>query len=124
MQEIIAYQLKTIERIRETANQTKVDLLSRIDNNSLQLIFNTDDCGTTIYKETNLLNKNKITRFPITRSQRRKSAFEDLVVERQISGRQLKFHKNSALLQDGEFVTVDIMTIQIEDDIESKKHVN
>lgn len=38
LQEIIAYQLKTVERIRETANQTKVDLLSKIDNGSLHLM--------------------------------------------------------------------------------------
>jgi hypothetical protein len=37
LQEIMAYQLKTIERIRETASKNKLDLLSRIDNDSLRL---------------------------------------------------------------------------------------
>jgi GTPase SAR1 family protein len=38
LQEIMAYQLKTIERIREAANKTKVDLLSRIDDDTLHLM--------------------------------------------------------------------------------------
>lgn len=37
MQEIMAYQLKTVERIRETYKEKKIDLLSRIDNGKLEL---------------------------------------------------------------------------------------
>lgn len=37
LQEIMAYQLKAIERIRETATKTKTDLISRIENGSLRL---------------------------------------------------------------------------------------
>jgi hypothetical protein len=37
LQEIMAYQLKTVERIRESASKNKLDLLSRIDDDSLRL---------------------------------------------------------------------------------------
>jgi hypothetical protein len=37
LQEIIAYQIKTIERIKLAANKNKVDLLSRIDAGTLNL---------------------------------------------------------------------------------------
>lgn len=37
MQEIIAYQLKTIERLRETSNKVKLNLISKIENDSLKL---------------------------------------------------------------------------------------
>ena len=37
LQEIVAYQLKTIERLRSTSSQAKVDLLSRIDNHTLKM---------------------------------------------------------------------------------------
>lgn len=37
LQEIMAYQLKTIERLKTISNQTKTDLLARIDSNSLKL---------------------------------------------------------------------------------------
>ena len=37
MQEIMAYQLKTIERLREKMSRNKVDLLSRIDDGTLHL---------------------------------------------------------------------------------------
>ena len=36
LQEIIAYQYKTIERMKETASQMKLDLVSRIDSGSLR----------------------------------------------------------------------------------------
>jgi len=38
LQEIMAYQLKTVERLRERASTNKVDLLSRIDSSSLRLL--------------------------------------------------------------------------------------
>ncbi|MEQ8235217.1 MAG: phospholipase D family protein [Syntrophomonadaceae bacterium] len=37
LQEIMAYQLKTIERLKTISNQTKTDLLARIDNHTLKL---------------------------------------------------------------------------------------
>lgn len=37
MQEIVAYQLKTIERLRDTSSKMQVDLLARIDNDQLRL---------------------------------------------------------------------------------------
>lgn len=37
MQEIMAYQEKTVERLRETASKTKTDLVNRIDNGTLKL---------------------------------------------------------------------------------------
>jgi hypothetical protein len=37
LQEIMAYQLKTIEKIRADSSQSKFNLISRIDNNSLKL---------------------------------------------------------------------------------------
>ena len=38
LQEIMAYQLKTIERLRESASFAKLDLLARIDDDSLRLL--------------------------------------------------------------------------------------
>lgn len=38
LQEVMAYQLKTVERLNVTASKSKVDLLSRIDNKSLKLL--------------------------------------------------------------------------------------
>jgi hypothetical protein len=38
LQEIMAYQVKTIERLRERASKSKLDLLSRIDGGSLRLL--------------------------------------------------------------------------------------
>lgn len=38
LQEIMAYQLKTVERLREKASRNKIDLLSRIDDGSLRLL--------------------------------------------------------------------------------------
>lgn len=37
LQEIMAYQYKTIERLRATSNKAKLDLVSRIDNNTLKM---------------------------------------------------------------------------------------
>ncbi|QGT99478.1 hypothetical protein SYNTR_0885 [Candidatus Syntrophocurvum alkaliphilum] len=37
LQEIMAYQLKTIERIRTTSNKKKVDIISKIDNQELKM---------------------------------------------------------------------------------------
>jgi len=37
LQEIMAYQFKTIERLRTTSNNAKLDLLSRIDNDTLKM---------------------------------------------------------------------------------------
>lgn len=44
-----------------------------------------------------------------------------LTVECQVSGRCLKFHENSSVLQGGEFITVDVMSMQIEDDKKPRK---
>lgn len=38
LQEVMAYQLKTVERLREKASKSKLDLLSRIDDGSLRLL--------------------------------------------------------------------------------------
>jgi hypothetical protein len=38
LQEIMAYQLKTVERLRESASRNKLDLLSHIDDGSLRLL--------------------------------------------------------------------------------------
>jgi len=37
LQEVMAYQLKTIERLRDTGSKLKVDLIDRIDNSTLKL---------------------------------------------------------------------------------------
>jgi len=67
------------------------------------------------------MDKNKIKQFPITYSQRRKNSLGPLHVECQVSGRYLKFHKNSSILQGGEFITLDVMAMPIEDGKASKK---
>lgn len=59
---------------------------------------------------------NKIVKIPISYSQRRKNILGHLAVECQVSGRYLKFHEKSSILQEGEFITVDIMSAPIEDD--------
>lgn len=56
----------------------------------------------------------KIKKFPISFSQRRKNLLGPLVVECQVSGRSLRFHKKSSLLQGGEFISVDVMAMQNE----------
>ncbi len=38
LQEVMAYQLKTVERLREKASKNKLDLMSRIDDGSLRLL--------------------------------------------------------------------------------------
>ena len=63
----------------------------------------------------------KITKFPITRSERRKNMVGPLNVECLVSGRYLCFHEKSAVLQDGEFITVDVMAMQMDEDKPSKK---
>lgn len=63
----------------------------------------------------------KVIKFPITYSERRKNMVGPLCVECQVSGRYLRFHGKSAILQEGEFITVDVMAMQIEDDKPSKK---
>lgn len=67
------------------------------------------------------MDKNKIKKFPITYSQRRKNFLGPLHVECQVSGRYLKFHKNSSILRGGEFITLDVMAMPIEDGKASKK---
>lgn len=67
------------------------------------------------------LDNNKIKQFPITYSQRRKNSLGPLHVECQISGRYLKFYKNSSMLQGGEFITLDVMATPTEDGKASKK---
>jgi len=37
LQEIMAYQPKTIERLRTTSNQAKIDMLARIDSHALKM---------------------------------------------------------------------------------------
>ena len=58
----------------------------------------------------------KVKKFPITYSQRRKNIMGPLHVECQVSGRYLQFHEKSDIVQGGEFITVDVMPMQIEDD--------
>ncbi len=57
----------------------------------------------------------KIKKFPISFSQRRKNTLGPLVAECQVSGRYLKFHKKSSILQGGEFITIDVMSTQFKD---------
>ena len=63
----------------------------------------------------------KITKFPITRSERRKNMVGPLNVECLVSGRYLCFHEKSAVLQDGEFITVDVMAMQMDENKPPKK---
>ena len=63
----------------------------------------------------------KITKFPITRSERRKNTVGPLNVECLVSGRYLCFHEKSAVLQDGEFITVDVMAMQMDENKPPKK---
>ena len=42
LQEIMAYQLKTVERLRERASKNKLDLVSRIDKGSLRMFVARD----------------------------------------------------------------------------------
>ena len=51
----------------------------------------------------------KVTKFPITYSERRKNMVGPLCVECQVSGRYLRFHEKSDIVQAGEFITVDVM---------------
>ena len=47
----------------------------------------------------------KVTRFPITYSERRKNMVGPFCVECQVSGRYLRFHEKSDIVQAGEFIT-------------------
>lgn len=82
--------------------------------------------------------KEKITKFPMSYSQRHKNMMGPLAVECQISGRYLQFHEKSDILDTGEFITVDVMAmpddgkparkicelvIKREDLLEALKHV-
>lgn len=58
----------------------------------------------------------KVTRFPITYSERRKNMVGPLCVECQVSGRYLRFHEKSDIVQAGEFITVDVMAMQMDED--------
>lgn len=53
----------------------------------------------------------KMIKFPISYSQRRKNIMGPLAVECQVSGRYLQFHENSAMVDSSEFITVDVMTM-------------
>lgn len=81
----------------------------------------------------------KITKFPMSYSQRHKNMMGPLAVECQVSGRYLQFHEKSDILDTGEFVTVDVMAmpdgdapekkicgliIKREDLLEALKHVS
>ena len=59
----------------------------------------------------------KVTRFPITYSERRKNMVGPLCVECQVSGRYLRFHEKSDIVQAGEFITVDVMAMQMDEKI-------
>ena len=63
----------------------------------------------------------KVTRFPITYSEWRKNMVGPLCVECQVSGRYLRFHEKSDIVQAGEFITVDVMAMQMDEDKPSKK---
>ena len=63
----------------------------------------------------------KVIKFPITYSQRRKNLNGPLCVECQVSGRTLNFHEKSCTLENGEFITIDVMAMQIEDDKPARK---
>lgn len=63
----------------------------------------------------------KIIKFPISFTQRRKNSLGPLTVECQISGRCLKFHEKSAVVHNGEFITIDIISAQINDDKNPRK---
>lgn len=63
----------------------------------------------------------KIKKFPISYSKKRKNILGPFTVECQVSGRYLKFHEKSCNLQGGEFITVDVMAMQNEDNKPSRK---
>jgi hypothetical protein len=44
-----------------------------------------------------------------------------LCVECQVSGRYLRFHEKSDIVRAGEFITVDVMAMQMDEDKPSKK---
>src|SRR5699024_11729917 len=66
----------------------------------------------------------KVKKFPITYSQRRKNMMGPLHVECQVSGRYLQFHEKSDIVQGGEFITVDVMPMQIEDEDRKSTRLN
>ena len=84
-------------------------------------------------------NKSRnITKFPISYAERHKNILGPLAVECQVSGRYLQFHEKSAVLDTGEFISVDVMAmpddgkparkicglvIKREDLLEALKHV-
>ncbi|MDU3679697.1 MAG: hypothetical protein E7G07_06700 [Flavonifractor plautii] len=63
----------------------------------------------------------KIKKFPISYSERRKNMMGPLCVECQVSGRYLRFHEKSDILKAGEFITVDVMAMQNEENKPAKK---
>lgn len=63
----------------------------------------------------------KITKFPIPFSQRRKNILGSLIVECQVSGRYLKFHEQSDIVNDSEFISVGVMAMPSESDQSSHK---
>ena len=50
-------------------------------------------------------------RHPDSFTQRRKNALGPLAVECQVSGRRLQFSPHSAILDRGEFITIDVVTV-------------
>lgn len=66
------------------------------------------------------MNK-KVTKFPITYSEKRKNMDGPLCVECQVSGRYLRFHEKSDVVQAGEFISVDVMAMQADEGRPSKK---
>ena len=63
----------------------------------------------------------KIVKFPITFSERRKNKMGPLCAEYQVSGRYLQFHPTSSSMQEGEFITIDVMPMQIDEDKSPRK---
>lgn len=55
--------------------------------------------------------KNKVTKFPITEYQRIRNMQGEFAVPCEVSDRWLLFGRTSSMLQAGEFISVDIMTM-------------
>lgn len=58
----------------------------------------------------------KVIRMPITADQRRKNGIGSGGVPCQVTGRYLDFSLESTVLEDGEFITVNVMTSDTENE--------
>lgn len=56
------------------------------------------------------MDKDNITKFPISYAERRKNTIGPLHVECEVSGRYLQFHGRSVVYGDKESIAVDVMT--------------